>query len=948
MIVHSGFPDTPTRTAAPRWRLAVLLVLLAACAARAQAPAPTLSLEQWRARATEVRTLAENDVPRGHEEARRLHQALPPDATPADRARALNVLARVEIYAAQTERSIEHARQAFELAQRHDDKVGQTEADLNMALNAVNAALLDELQAATTRALAAVEGLDRPDLLGEALLRAAVMYRRFGQLDESVATGMQAMEIARRGKDPLALTYAHQGLAIAFDQSFRHKEALEHFEQMRVHARSARSRQLEAYAAVGVGGMINLLGDVRGGERMIREAVELFRSTGAPFAIAHGMSQLANNLRLQGRHAEALEALDEAADIYERYPNRIGLWFTVNTRSVLQQSLGRLELAKSEAQRGYQLARQIDFALYLGESAQRLAQLAQTEGDHRRAYDLMVEAGEHAARATRERASTRMAQLARHYEAESKRRELAELTQRNREQAAALERAVLRQRLAWALLGAGVAVLAITVYFLLRLRRSQRELRRSSDALRAREHEFRALVEHSPDLVARYDTDLRRTYVNPALVQLLGAEPATLLGHTPSELAGRPASQVAPYEQALREVLASGHGASIDFMMHATQIQWRLVPEHDASGRVASVLAIGRDVTAMMETQRQLTTLLDNLPDMVVRFDHRVCFLYVNPAVTRALGMAAEQFVGRSLGELGIDPHGRLTEAVSSALRGCAPPPLEVRMPGPDGIRHFEVRYLPEFDERGRVSTVLGIAHEITERKRVEQLVRELGFRREAAREEERKFIARELHDELGQLLSALRFEVSVLRMRFGAQQPAVAERAASMLALVDSVIRLQRDLVSSLRPAVLDMGIGAALEWLVGEFRGHSGVDCSLQLSESRIELDSDQTTVVFRIVQESLTNVARHAHARRAQVAVRRVNGDYVVSVQDDGGGFDPGASRSLKSLGLLGLQERALMLGGRLEIRSTPGAGTTVVVTFPAAAPAGSRRPARVSET
>lgn len=947
MNAHSGFPDAAAGVARSRAWLAALVVLLLACPARAQAPGTTLSLDQWRARATEVQLLAENDASRGLAEAQRLQDALPADATPADRVRALNVLARAETHLALTDASIEHARQAHALALRHQDRIGQAEADLNMALSTINAALLDELPVVTTRALAVLEGVDRPDLLGEALLRVSVMYRRFGQFDESVTTAMQAMEIARRSNDPRALVYAHQGMAIAFDQSFRYKEALEHFQQMRVQARAAGSRQFEAYAMMGVGNMMNALGDAAGGERMIRDGIELFRSTGAPFGIAYGMTQLANTLRLQRRHAEALVALDEAVALYERHPNRIGLWFSVNARSALQQALGRLAPARAEAQRGYELARQVDFPLYMSDSARRLGELAAVEGDHRRAYALIVEANEHAARATRERAGTRMVQLAQRYEAESRQRELSQLTQRNREQTAELEKATLRQRLLWSVLGAGMLLLAVSVFFLLRLRRSQQALQRSSDALGAREQEFRALVEHSPDLIARFDAEGRRSYVNPALAQALGAEPPALLGRKPSELGKSPAAQVARFEATLREVVASGESRSIDLVRGATHIQVRLVPEHDAQGRVASVLSIGRDVTDMVETQRRLTTLLDNMPDMVSRFDTEGRYVYVNPAVNRTSGWATERFIGRRASWPGLDSQERLRAALQRVIAEGTAQSLELPWPADGGERWFEVRLLPERDEGGTAS-VLALAREVTERKRFEQLLRELGFRREAAREEERKAIARELHDELGQLLSALRFEISVLRMRFGAEQPAVAERAASMLSLVDSVIRLQRDLVSSLRPAVLDLGIGAALEWLVGEFRERNGIDCTLQLSESQIRLDGDQTTVVFRIVQESLTNVTRHARATHVQVALRRVGDDYVVSVQDDGQGFDPGGARHPKSLGLMGLQERALMLAGTLTIRSAPGAGTSVVVTFPAAAPASGRPALRVSET
>jgi PAS domain S-box-containing protein len=939
MNQRSDFPDRVGKAVAlAPWCLGVLLCasLCALLCGRQPAFAQGAgSIDAWRARAGEARTLAENDAPSAYDEALRLRDALPPDAPPADRVRLLNLLARIEIYLAQTERSAGHVREAFELATRHGDKLGQAEADINSSLNSVNEGRIDNLVTVTTRSLTELEGTNRPDLMGEALLRTSSMYRRVGQIDDSVTMAMQAMEIARRTNDPLALTYAHQGLAISFDQSFRRKEALEHFTQMRIQAHAARSKQLEAYALIGIGSMTADLGDVPGGEQMIRDAIALFRETRAPFAIAFGLTQVATNLRGQKRFGESLAALDEALAIYEHYPNRIGLWYTLNARSANRESLGQLAVAKADAQRAYQLAKEIAFPLYISESARRMANLAANEGDFRQAYTLTGEANEMTAQAARERASARMVQLAQRYESESKQREINELTQRNREQQAELKQAELRQRLLWTVLGGAVLAFAGTVYFLVRLRRSQYELRRSEGALRIREQAFRALVEHSPDLVARYDADCRRTYVNPAFARLLDIDAPKLLGAKPSELTGLPVEQVTGYEAALRHVFASGDDASIDVVVGEASIQVRLVPEQGLDGGIASVLAIGRDVTAILETQRRLATLLDNLPDMVVRFDRDGRYLYVNPAVTKVFGMPAAHFHGKTPGQLGLDDEGLLEDAVKRVIAESAPNLVEAFWQSPDGERCFEVRHVPELDDRGGLATVLGIAREITARKRVEQLVRDLGFRREAAREDERKFIARELHDELGQILSALRFEVSVLRMRFGSSDPDIAERAASMLALVDSVIRLQRDLVSSLRPAVLDLGIAAALEWLVGEFSERTGIACELRLSESQIEFDADQTTVVFRIVQESLTNVARHARANHVRVAVERLPDRYVISVQDDGLGFDPQAPRDPKSLGLIGLQERAQMLGGQLDVRGGRGTGTIIVVSFPAAA-------------
>src|SRR5262249_36367143 len=137
------------------------------------------------------------------------------------------------------------------------------------------------------------------------------------------------------------------------------------------------------------------------------------------------------------------------------------------------------------------------------------------------------------------------------------------------------------------------------------------ELADALAALRLREQAFRDLVEHTPDVVARYDGECRRTYANPALARELGALPKSLLGHRPTELAEMPLEQAQHYEQRIREVLASGNDASVDVTLRHASIQFRLVAERDVNGKVASVLAIGRDVSEMMETQRRLATLLE-------------------------------------------------------------------------------------------------------------------------------------------------------------------------------------------------------------------------------------------------------------------------------------------------------------------------------------------------
>ena len=199
---------------------------------------------------------------------------------------------------------------------------------------------------------------------------------------------------------------------------------------------------------------------------------------------------------------------------------------------------------------------------------------------------------------------------------------------------------------------------------------------------------------------------------------------------------------------------------------------------------------------------------------------------------------------------------------------------------------------------------------------------RELDMRakREEAREDERKHIARELHDELGQHLSAIRLELAYARMRWGTDNPELREKVESMQKSIDGVIDVVRDLVARLRPTVLDLGIASALEWLVCEFREASRVRCNFQVDARADELSPLQTSIVFRLVQESLTNIGRHAHARHVQVSLQRRSTAYVLTVSDDGLGFDP-KDVGIKSLGIEGMRERAA--DARRPARSAHGA-------------------------
>ena len=514
------------------------LLVFVFCQAGAAQAAP--SLDEWRSEASQARQLAENAAPRAYEDAKRLQATLPADATPADRARSLNLLSRIETYMALTEPAAAHAQQAFDLAAKNGDRVGQAESDLNVALNSINQGKLDDLVRATQHSVTVLEGMNRPDLLGEAMLRTTVMYRRFDQFDESVAVAVQAMEIARRSQNPLALTYAHQGLAVAFDQSYRVEEMREHYRQMRMQARAANSKLLEAFAMAGLASADVKAGDLSGAEQLSREAIAMYREVGVPFSLSFGLYGLAQNLAMQGRRVEALKLLDEAIASYERYPNRIGLWFALNARSENYESLGDFVRAHADAARAYAAAKDLGLALYMSGSATRLASIAAAKGDHRRAYELTVEAGEMTTKAARERAGARMVELIKRYESESKQREISELTRRNEQQNAELRQRALQQRWLWTVLGGFILALSGTALFVFRLRHSHANLEQRVQArtseLRQQARYLRTLIDMLPMWAWFKDTQSRYLAANQATADACGLPAENMVGKSDEEL----------------------------------------------------------------------------------------------------------------------------------------------------------------------------------------------------------------------------------------------------------------------------------------------------------------------------------------------------------------------------------------------------------------------------
>jgi len=255
-----------------------------------------------------------------------------------------------------------------------------------------------------------------------------------------------------------------------------------------------------------------------------------------------------------------------------------------------------------------------------------------------------------------------------------------------------------------------------------------------------------------------------------------------------------------------------------------------------------------------------------------------------------------------------------------------------------------KAKELLELRAQQRAAVLTRVNHElrteIWDRERAEEQLRTsldqlraLAARLQSVREEERTSIAREIHDELGQACTAIKMDLALIGRKTTKRQARLRAKVHSASQLVDNMIATLRRIASELRPRTLDdLGLTAALEWQAQDFESRTGIHCQVTLPRDPLALDSERSTAIFRIFQESLTNVARHAQAARVEARLELEAQHLIFQVHDNGRGFDPLEAKSRRSLGLVGMQERALLLNGDLKIEGVPGAGTTMTLRIP----------------
>jgi PAS domain S-box-containing protein len=344
------------------------------------------------------------------------------------------------------------------------------------------------------------------------------------------------------------------------------------------------------------------------------------------------------------------------------------------------------------------------------------------------------------------------------------------------------------------------------------------------------------------------------------------------------------------------------------------------------------------------EAQTRLAAIVDSAMDAVITVDEEQKIVLFNRAAEQVFGVRREGVLGTPLDRL---LPARFRGAHRAHIAGFGSTGVTSRRMGdvttlwalrPDSGDEFPIEAsISQAVESGkRYYTV--ILRDITLRKQAEDALRqsqrelrELSARVLEAREEEKTRIARELHDELGQLLTALKMDLGWLRERLPDGE--LAHRAGEMGALLDRTVGATRRIMADLRPMMLDdLGLGDAAAWLVDDFAKRSGIACRIELAEDLQEVSKAVATAVYRAIQESLTNIARHAGAKNAWVNVAMDEGELQVEVEDDGRGIAAADLAKARSLGLRGMRERISFLGGSLEIGRAPRGGTRVRLCVP----------------
>lgn len=500
--------------------------------------------------------------------------------------------------------------------------------------------------------------------------------------------------------------------------------------------------------------------------------------------------------------------------------------------------------------------------------------------------------------------------------------------------------------------------------FMLYQKASNELLQRKSAerALRQGEERYRSLYHHTPAMLHSIDTQGKLVSVSDYWVDVMGYTREEVIGLPLTDLftaASRKYAEETVFPmffergvcQDIPYQFRKKSGEVIDVLLSA-------IADRDEDGRISRTLAVSIDVTERNRAEEalrqakealgrysrdlelqvrtrthEISSLLRYTPAVVYMKDRDGRFTLVNSRFEELFGVAGDNARGKTDKEiLPIDVADQFQRHDEQVLEERRARQVEEEILQDDGPHTYLSVKFPIYDETGAASGVCSICTDVTAVKKAQDQLRRLSGSIMSRQEQERAAIARELHDELGQVLTALRMDAVWLRDRLKERDSAGAERAMTMCRLIDRTIEEVRGIAIRLRPGVLDtLGLVDALEWYTTDFERRTEISCIFEHAAVPPVPDT-LATAAYRIAQEALTNVARHADAARVNVDLMGTDGFVVLSVSDDGKGFNIQVLSEDEALGVAGMRERAGLVGGDVTVRSRPGEGTRVQFRVP----------------
>jgi PAS domain S-box-containing protein len=513
------------------------------------------------------------------------------------------------------------------------------------------------------------------------------------------------------------------------------------------------------------------------------------------------------------------------------------------------------------------------------------------------------------------------------------------------------------------ILALAAGALLPTVVALVLLARRARADRSRARTLASARAQMAGLVESAMDPVISVDEDQRIVLFNAAAEKVFGWPRAAVIGKPldaliPAALRERHRAHVDQFgrtgvtsrRMGGSQVLSAQRANGTTFPIEAS------ISQHEEDGR-RIYTAILRDITERVDAEGRLARsearlrgILDSAMDAVITVDEAQRIVLFNDAAERMFACTRDEALGAPLGRF-IPERFRGDHAahvkrfgetrVTSRRMGRARIVTGLRRTGEEFPIDASISQLGEDGSRFYTVILRDVSQLVqaeAEVRRSKDELRELASAASSAREQEKTRIAREIHDELGQSMTTLKMDLSLIRVTTPHAGADLLARLDKMERQVDATIAAMRRIAADLRPLTLDdLGLVPAIEALVTNFTQATGVPCELAVSQPEFRLTDAQATAVFRIVQEALNNVAKHAAATQVEVTLSSGDDEIDVTIRDNGRGFSAAASPRANAYGILGVRERAYLLGGQARIASTPGEGTEVEVTLPLQAPA-----------